>query len=96
LKVVAFAILFLIVEWGVPLGVWGYACRASLRTEKDFIGRVGRVYFPRTILGVAMVLSGGLEYLFPGSPYLAGAIFVLSLGAYVGCMVWDVFRAAFR
>lgn len=96
MKVIALVVLFLICERAVPLGVWGYAARLSRRTQREFIEKFGLVSFPRTILGVAMVVSGGLEYLLPSAPYLSGTIFVLALAAYVACTVRDTLRAAFR
>ena len=96
MQVIGFALLFLIAERSIPYGVWGYACRASPYTEEEFIAKYGLISFPRTLLGIAMVLSGGFDYLLPELPLLTGGIFVFVLAAYIGCLGRDVLRAAFR
>jgi hypothetical protein len=96
MEVIGYALLFLVAERCIPYCVWGFSAYSSRYTEREFIARYGLASFPRTPLGVAMVLSAAVDFLLPGLPVITGAVLVLTFVAWMLCLCFDVFRAMYR
>lgn len=93
MKMIAYALLFLVAERAIPYCVWGVAARISPWSEREYIKRYGLISFPRTYLGVLMVLCGGIDDVLSGAPYVAGTALVVSMVSYILFLSADVWRA---